>query len=65
MIGALARRLFGSANDRLLSKYRKTVERINALEADLEALSDDQLRAKTEEFRERLDKGETLEKLLQ
>jgi preprotein translocase subunit SecA len=64
MIGALARRLFGSANDRLLSKYRKTVERINALEADLEALSDDQLRAKTEDFRERLDKGETLEKLL-
>jgi len=64
MIGALARRLFGSANDRLLAKHRKTVERINALEPSLEALSDDQLRGKTDEFRDRLSKGETLDQLL-
>jgi preprotein translocase subunit SecA len=64
MIGAFARRLFGSANDRLLSKYRKSVERINALETDLSALSDDQLRAKTGEYRERLGKGESLDALL-
>ena len=64
MLGAFARRMFGSANDRLLGKHQKTVARINALETDLEALSDDQLRAKTDEFRERLAKGESLDNLL-
>ena len=64
MIGALARRLFGSANERLLSKYGKTAERINALEADFEKLSDDELRAKTDEFRGRLTDGQSLDDLL-
>ncbi len=64
MIGALARRLFGSANERLLSKYGKTVERINALEADFEKLGDDELRAKTDEFRGRLADGQSLDDLL-
>ena len=56
--------IFGSRNDRLLKQYRKTVERINALEPGLEGLSDEQLRGKTEEFRQRLAAGETLEALL-
>src|SRR6476619_1673253 len=51
-------KIFGSRNDRLLKQYRRTVEQINALEAGLEKLSDEQLRAKTQEFRERLAKGE-------
>jgi preprotein translocase subunit SecA len=51
-------KIFGSRNDRLLKQYRRTVEQINALEAGLEQLSDEQLRAKTQEFRGRLAKGE-------
>jgi preprotein translocase subunit SecA len=57
-------KIFGSRNDRLLKQYRRTVEQINALEAQLEQLSDEQLRAKTQEFRERLTKDETVEDLL-
>jgi len=57
-------KIFGSRNDRLLKQYRKTVERINALEAGLESLSDDELRAKTPIFRERFAAGETLDALL-
>ena len=57
-------KIFGSRNDRLLKKYRKTVKRINALEAQLEQLPDDALRAKTPELRQRCDAGETLEQLL-
>ena len=57
-------KIFGSRNDRLLKQYRKTVERINALEAGLESLSDDELRAKTQNFRERCAAGETLDALL-
>ena len=57
-------KIFGSRNDRLLKQYRKTVERINALEAGLEGLSDDELRAKTQNFRERCAAGETLDALL-
>src|SRR3954447_13570565 len=64
MFGAVAKRLFGSANDRLVKSLRKTVERINALEPTVAALSDEQLRAKTDEFRDRLAKGETLDDLL-
>src|SRR3954467_15950281 len=64
MFGAVAKRLFGSANDRLVKSMRKTVERINALEPTVAALSDEQLRAKTDEFRDRLAKGETLDDLL-
>jgi preprotein translocase subunit SecA len=56
--------IFGSRNDRLLKQYRKTVERINALEPAFEKLSDDALRAKTQEFKERVAQGETLDALL-
>ncbi len=57
-------KIFGSRNDRLLKQYRKTVDRINALEPGLEGLSDEALKAKTEEFRQRLMAGETLDALL-
>ena len=57
-------KIFGSRNDRLLKTYRKTVERINALEAGLERLSDDELRAKTQSFRDRAAAGEGLDALL-
>ncbi|HRK70958.1 MAG TPA: preprotein translocase subunit SecA [Micropepsaceae bacterium] len=64
-LGRLARRIFGSGNDRLLKPMQKRVERINALEPSIKALSDDALRAKTAEFRNRLAKGETLDQLLE
>jgi preprotein translocase subunit SecA len=57
-------KLIGSRNDRLLKQYRKTVRRINAMEADYEKLSEETLRGKTQEFRDRLAKGETLDDLL-
>ena len=57
-------KIFGSRNDRLLKQYRKTVERINALEAGLESLSDDELKGKTQHFRERAAAGESLDALL-
>jgi preprotein translocase subunit SecA len=57
-------KIFGSRNDRLLKQYRSGVVRINAMEVDLEKLSDDALRAKTEEFKARAEKGETLDSLL-
>ncbi len=57
-------KIFGSRNDRLLKTYRKSVERINALEAGMVALSDEQLRAKTDEFRARVSQGESLDALL-
>ena len=57
-------KLFGSRNDRLLKQYRKTVERINALEAGLEGLTDEELRGKTQAFRDRVQAGETLDALL-
>jgi len=57
-------KLFGSRNDRLLKQYRKTVDRINALEPAFEKLSDEELRAKTQLFRERVAKGEPLDALL-
>src|SRR5438309_1329034 len=64
MIGALARKLFGSANDRRIRSYRPRVEAINALEAELEALSDEALRARTEAFRQQLANGRTLDDIL-
>src|SRR6187200_148898 len=64
MLGSLARSLFGTANDRIVKGFDKPVARINALEPELAKLSDEQLRAKTAEFRERLAKGETLDDLL-
>ncbi|MBI3100462.1 MAG: preprotein translocase subunit SecA [Burkholderiales bacterium] len=57
-------KIFGSRNDRLLKQYRKTVARINALEPQFEALSDEDLRAKTQEFRQRVEQGSTLDDLL-
>jgi preprotein translocase subunit SecA len=56
--------IFGSRNDRLLKQYRRAVERVNALEPQFEKLDDAALRAKTDEFRARLAKGETLDALL-
>ncbi len=64
MIGALARRIFGTANDRIVKSLGRTVERINALEPELERLSDEELRARTPRFRERLEQGESLDDLL-
>jgi preprotein translocase subunit SecA len=57
-------KIFGSRNDRLLKQYRSSVVRINAMEAELEKLSDDDLRGKTQEFKARIEKGETLDALL-
>ncbi len=57
-------RIFGSRNDRLLKQYRTVVARINALEPQLEQLTDDALRGKTQEFKDRIAKGETLDALL-
>jgi len=57
-------KIFGSSNDRLLKRLDKVVASISAMEATVEPLSDDELRAKTEEFRERLTKGSTLDALL-
>ncbi len=64
MLPKLLTSIFGSRNERLLKEYRRTVTKINALEPSLEALSDDQLRAKTEEFKQRVAKGESLDALL-
>src|SRR6187455_1233968 len=64
MLGSLARSLFGTANDRIVKGFDKPVAKINALEPEFAKLSDDDLRAKTVEFRERLTKGETLDSLL-
>jgi preprotein translocase subunit SecA len=63
MLG-FARRLFGSANDRQVKAFAAQVAKINALEPAMTALSDEQLRAKTAEFKDRLAKGETLDQLL-
>ena len=57
-------KIFGSRNDRLIKQYRKTVVQINSLEAEYEALSDEQLRAKTDEFRQRVAQGESLDQIL-
>ena len=59
----LLSKIFGD-NDREVRRYMPIVERVNALESDFEALSDDELRAKTDEFRERLADGETVDDLL-
>ena len=69
MLGALKfdsvmKRVFGSSNDRRLKSYRPTVAAINALEPEFEALSDEQLKAKTDEFRAELAAGKTLDDIL-
>ncbi|QBG36790.1 preprotein translocase subunit SecA [Litorilituus sediminis] len=60
----LLTKMFGSRNDRLLKQMRKEVKKINALEPVIEALSDEELKAKTAEFKERLANGDTLESIL-
>jgi len=63
MLASIARAIFGTANDRSLKAYQRRIPRINALEPEMEALSDAALAAKTVEFRERLENGATLDEL--
>ncbi|HZX32580.1 MAG TPA: DEAD/DEAH box helicase, partial [Rhodocyclaceae bacterium] len=64
MISGLLKKVFGSRNDRLIKQYTQTVRRINSLEPSISALSDEALQAKTDEFRDRHAKGESLDDLL-
>ena len=64
MIGSVLKKVFGSKNERELNKLRPIVEQINALEPQVQALSDDQLKAKTPAFREQIDQGATLDEIL-
>ena len=64
MIGNLAKKIFGSANDRRLKGYQPKVRAINAMEAEVAALSDEQLKARTQEFRDQLAAGKTLDDIL-
>ncbi|MGB0204592.1 MAG: preprotein translocase subunit SecA [Neptuniibacter sp.] len=64
MLTGLFKKVFGSKNDRELKRMGKVVKAINALEADLEKLTDEQLKQKTVEYRQRLSEGETLDKIL-
>lgn len=64
MLTNIAKKLFGSRNDRLLKQYRKIVTKINALEPQMQALGDDELKAKTAEFKERVAQGADLDSLL-
>lgn len=64
MLGKIARKIFGSANDRFVKKLYKIVNQINALEPNFIKLSDEELKAKTDEYRNRLKNGETLDDIL-
>ncbi len=64
MIGSLARKIFGSANERYIKKQYKIVEKINSLEPEISILSNEDLQAKTSEFKQRIQQGETLNDLL-
>ena len=64
MLGKIVKKIVGTRNERLLRGYSKLIAKINALESEMQALSDDQLRAKTDEFKQRLDKGESTDRLL-
>ena len=64
MFANIAKKIFGSRNDRLLKQYQKIVNKINALEQQIKALSDEALQAKTAEFKQRLSNGETLDDIL-
>ncbi|MGF6938717.1 preprotein translocase subunit SecA [Paraburkholderia sp. UCT70] len=64
MTTGFLQKIFGSRNQRLVKQYQKTVAAINALEPQIEQLTDDQLRAKTGEFRQRVASGESLDKIL-
>ncbi len=63
-LGALARKMFGSANDRRVKAYRARVAAINALEAEVSALSDEALRARTDDFRQQIANGRSLDDLV-
>ena len=63
-MASIITKIFGSRNDRLLGKYRKIVAKVNALEKDFEQLSDEQIPAKTDEFRQRVAQGTSLDDLL-
>ncbi|MGL4214877.1 MAG: DEAD/DEAH box helicase, partial [Morganella morganii] len=64
MLVKLLTKIFGSRNDRTLRRLRKSVEAINRMEPEFEKLSDDELKAKTQEFRDRLAKGESEQDIL-
>ena len=64
MASNILTKIFGSRNERLLKTYRKTIEQINALETDYEKLSDDELRQKTQDLKQRVSNGESLEQVL-
>ncbi len=64
MIGAVARKLFGSANERRIRSYQPRVEAINALETEVEALSDEALRARTDAFKKQIAEGAELDDIL-
>lgn len=64
MLTNIAKKIFGSRNDRLLKQYRKSVAKINALESEMQALSDESLQAKIAEFKQRLADGQTLDDIL-
>ena len=64
MIGFLIKKIVGSKNERELRRIRPIIQRINALESDVRPLADDQLRAKTSELKERIDRGESLDEIL-
>ena len=64
MVAKIFRKLFGSRNDREIKRYSKIVDKINALEEGIQSLSDEQLQAKTDEFRQQLKDGKTLDDLL-
>ncbi|HEX3858524.1 MAG TPA: preprotein translocase subunit SecA, partial [Pseudolabrys sp.] len=64
MIGAVARKLFGSANERRIRAYQPRVAEINALEKELEALSDEALKARTAEFKQQVAGGKSLDDIL-
>ncbi|HQR51175.1 MAG TPA: preprotein translocase subunit SecA, partial [Methylophilaceae bacterium] len=64
MLSTVFKKIFGSRNERLIKQYAQVVRTINALEEATQALSDDQLRARTEEFKQRYRNGESLDKLL-
>jgi preprotein translocase subunit SecA len=64
MLPNLLTQIFGSRNDRLLKQYRRVVEKVNSLEPQFEKLSDDELRGQTQQFRDRISKGASLDDLL-
>ena len=64
MIGSVLKKIVGSKNDRELKRLQQSVDQINALEPEIQNLSDDELKARTETFRKRLNDGETLDDLI-